>query len=142
MLILGEFITSFIVVEFYTNRQSSPLSITTHPWSSDGDPCGGEHAEIYFIPAKRDKDGQKLNITVGIIYFLSPVRLALASRYAATLRKKTETARPVSRQSVLFAHLRLLAIRYYKQFSKIQYLTLEFFLNFYPTTLVMERSGK
>lgn len=50
--------------------QATSLSIATHPWSY-GDPCGGEHAEIYFIPAKRDKDGQKLNIKVDIIYFPS-----------------------------------------------------------------------
>ena len=92
LLILGEFITSFIVVEFYTNRQSSPLSITTHPWSSDGDPCGGEHAEIYFIPAKRDKDGQKLNITVGIIYFLSPSSIGVSLQVCGYFEEKNRNS--------------------------------------------------
>lgn len=89
--------------------------------------AGGQHAEIYFIPVKRDKDGQKLNITVGIICFPSPSSIGVSLQACDYFEKKTETARPVSRQSVLFAHLRLLDIRYYKQFSKIQYLMLEFF---------------
>lgn len=89
--------------------------------------AGGNTQKFTLFQPKETKTDKNRILQWALFTFCPPVRLALASRYAATLRKKTETARPVSRQSVLFAHLRLLDIRYYKQFSKIQYLMLEFF---------------